>query len=184
MSLTAPNYSPLPLALNDLNTGRKGCITAKWGGGLAQAAAVCLEEQGHASPKEIRISGDFECPGRLEWSVPTEQSRRCWNDDGYATEHGAYGIAALLVEHCGLEVVQRSKKKTGFDFWLGSASDNAALFQGLTRLEVSGIRSSDDSTINMRVKQKLKQTNPSDGKLPAIVVVVEFGNPIAKIVEK
>lgn len=183
MSLPAPNCSPVPLALDDLKVGRKG-FTPAFGECLAQAAAVCLEQQRHTSPKEIQISGDFECPGKLEWTIPTEQSRRCWNDDGYATEHGAYGIAALLVEHCGLEVVERSKKKTGFDFWLGSTDDTDGLFQGKTRLEVSGIRCSDDSTINTRVKHKLRQTNPSDGNLPAIVVVVEFGNPITKIVTK
>ncbi len=183
MSLAAPNYSSIPLSLADLGNGRQG-ITPAYGQSLAEAASVCLDEQGHTSPKEIQISGAFERPGKLEWSVPSDQSRRCWNDDGYATEHGAYGIATLIVEHCGLEVVQRSKKKTGFDFWLGPVDEENTLFQGLTRLEVSGIRSGDDATVDTRVRQKLKQTNPSDGKLPAIVVVVEFGSPIAKIVEK
>jgi hypothetical protein len=124
MSLNAPNLSPIPLVLDGLCNGRQG-ITPAYGECLAQAASVCLDEQGHTSPKEIQISGDFECPGKLEWSGPTDQSRRCWNDDGYATEHGAYGIAALLVEHCGLEVVLRSKKKTGFDFWLGTRNNSS-----------------------------------------------------------
>jgi hypothetical protein len=82
MSLIAPNYSPISLVLDDLCNGRQG-ITPAYGECLAQAASVCMEEQGHTSPKEIRISGDFECPGKLEWSGPTEQSRRCWNDDSY-----------------------------------------------------------------------------------------------------
>ncbi len=183
MSLPTPNNPPVPITLGNLGSGRKG-FTPAYGQTLAEAASVCLEEQGHSSPKEIKISGDFECPGKLEWNVPSDQSRRCWNDDGYTTEHGAYGIAALLVEHCGLEVVQRSKKKTGFDFWLGTANATTDLFQGLSRLEVSGIRSGDVSIIETRVRQKLKQTDRSDGKLPAIVVVVEFGNPTARIVEK
>jgi hypothetical protein len=183
MSLTTPSVSPVPLVLGDLGNGRKG-ITPAYGQTLAEAAPVCLEEQGHASPTEIQVSGHFESAGKLEWNLPSDQSRRCWNDDGEATEQGAYGIAALLVEHCGLEVVLRSKKKTGFDFWLGSANEDNILFQGLARLEVSGIRNGDVSSVNTRVRQKLKQTDPSDGNLPAIVVVVEFGSPIAKIVEK
>ena len=183
MSLSKPSYFPIPLILDDLGNGRKG-ITPAYGQTLAEAASVCLEEQGHASPTEIQVFGHFESPGKLEWNIPSDQSRRCWNDDGYATEQGAYGIAALLVEHCGLEVVLRSKKKTGFDFWLGPLNEENTLFQVLARLEVSGIRSGDATTIDTRVRQKLKQTSPSDGKLPAIVVVVEFGNPIAKIVEK
>jgi hypothetical protein len=183
MSLTTPNISPVPLVLGDLGNGRKG-ITPAFGQTLVEAASVCLEEQGHASPTEIQITGHFASPGKLEWNIPSDQSRRCWNDDGYATEQGAYGIAALLVEHCGLEVVSRSKKKTGFDFWLGSPHQENSLFQDVARLEVSGIRNGDSSTIDTRVRQKLKQTTPSDGKLPAIVVVVEFGNPTVKIIEK
>jgi hypothetical protein len=88
------------------------------------------------------------------------------------------------VESCGLEVLQRSKKGTGFDFWLGPATSKEAMFQGKIRLEVSGMRFGDDSEINSRVRQKLKQTDRSDGTFPAVVVVVEFGRPVAKNVEK
>lgn len=183
MSLPTPNYTPIPLVLRDLGNGRKG-ITPAYGQSLAEAASVCLQERGHTSPTQMLISGNFAIPAQIEWKNPSDQSRRCWNDDGYATEHAAYGIAALLVEHCGLEVVERSRKKTGFDFWLGSSNVETTLFQGLTRLEVSGIRNGDNSTVDSRVREKLKQTDPSDGKLPAIVVVVEFGSPIAKIIEK
>ena len=36
-----------------------------------------------------------------------------------------------------------------------------------------------------RVKDKLKQTDRSDSVfLPAYVIVVEFGNPLAEVVEK
>jgi hypothetical protein len=52
------------------------------------------------------------------------------------------------------------------------------------RLEVSGIRKGDDSRIKARIKQKLEQVSPTDGKLPAYIVVVEFSNPLAFIVKK
>ncbi len=136
------------------------------------------------SPTQMDVVGDLDVEAEVHWDAPSDQSCRCWNDDEYATEHGAYGVAALLVESCGLEVVQRSKKGTGFDFWLGSAKPNGALFQGLIRLEISGVRCGGDSQVESRVRQKLKQTDRSDGTFPAIVVVVEFGRPFAKIVKK
>jgi hypothetical protein len=52
------------------------------------------------------------------------------------------------------------------------------------RLEVSGIRKGDDSRIKARIKQKLEQVSPTDGTLPAYIVVVEFSNPLAFIVKK
>ena len=54
----------------------------------------------------------------------------------------------------------------------------------MIRLEVSGIRFGGDSEIDSRVRRKLKQTDRSDGTFPAVMVVVEFGCPFAKIVEK
>ena len=41
------------------------------------------------------------------------------------------------------------------------------------------IRAGDAKRINIRLKQKLEQTKPSDGVLPAYVVIVEFSKPIA-----
>jgi hypothetical protein len=70
----------------------------------------------------------------------------------------------------------------GFDYWMGDES--AIPFQSKARLEISGIRRGDDSDIKARVRQKLKQTNQSDGLLPAYVIVVEFGSPLAEVRRK
>jgi hypothetical protein len=51
-------------------------------------------------------------------------------------------------------------------------------------LEVSGIRKADDSRVRARVKQKIEQTNPSDGKFLAYIIIVEFSKPLSFIVEK
>jgi len=80
------------------------------------------------------------------------------------------------------EVIQRSRKGTGFDYWMGDES--ALPFQNKARLEISGIRKGGESDIKTRVKQKLKQTNQSDGKLPAYVIVIEFGRPVAEVRRK
>jgi len=186
MNLSAPATVPVPLILRDLEAKRQpaSCVTPGFGRALADAASVCLDERGHTSPTRMDVAGDLKVAAHVDWDAPSDQSRRCWNDDEYATEHGAYGVAALLVESCGLEVLERSKKGTGFDFWLGPANSKGTMFQGLIRLEVSGIRFGGDSEIDSRVRRKLKQTDRSDGTFPAVMVVVEFGRPFAKIVEK
>jgi hypothetical protein len=54
-------------------------------------------------------------------------------------------------------VVERSRRGTGFDYWLGKKGDNNQLpFQNAVRLEVSGIRKGDDGKIKARAKQKLE----------------------------
>ena len=87
-----------------------------------------------------------------------------------------------------LHVLERSRKGTGFDFWLGSLDskgDRDLIFHNKMRLEVSGIRAGDDRSINNRVKQKISQTKQSDAlSIPALIVVVEFGSPIARMFNK
>lgn len=173
----------MALALESLAQGRRG-LTPAFGQSLAEAASVCLHHEGHSSPTRMPVSGMRQFQGQLKWRPPSAQCLRCWNDDQVATEHGAYGVAALLVEQCGLEVIERSKKKTGFDYWLGAADATSQLFQGLARLEVSGIRHDEGSAFRSRITQKLNQTKASDGVLPAVVVVVEFSSPKAEVVER
>ena len=111
---------------------------------------------------------------------------RCWNDQEYATEQAAYGIAFMLIgKMTNFTVIERSRRGTGFDYWLGIKDETLELpFAKKVRLEVSGIRRGDDSRIKARVKQKIEQTNLSDGVLPAYIVVVEFSRPLSWIVQK
>jgi hypothetical protein len=133
----------------------------------------------------MTVRGTLEAKAEISWQSPDDQARRCWADPEVATEHGAYGVATLLVpEISDLTVVERSKKGAGFDYWLGEKNDGGPLFQGKARLEVSGIRTGSESAVESRVKQKLRQTQPSDGTLPAIIIVVEFGSPQSVVVRK
>ena len=101
-----------------------------------------------------------------------------------ATEYGAYGLAMLLMlELTPFTVIRQSKRGTGVDYWLGY-KDAPKPFQDAARLEVSGILNGDDSAVRSRVKVKHNQTYPSDGLLPGYIVVVEFGRPIAQVVQK
>ena len=174
------------------------------GAALGQAGAVCLERSGHAIGTFLLPRGILATQYRLSWVPATMQARRSWNDDEETTEHGAAGIATLLANlelHC--EVVLRSRKGTGFDYWLGdrfvgevSEAEQAVtagwaellLDGGLViraRMEVSGIRNGNDSRIAARVNGKLDQISASDYmQIPAYVVVLEFGRPIAEVRRK
>ena len=169
----------------DLNCLGKGlpAITPNFGMALAEAGGVCLESQNHAQGVQLRVRGYSNRRYPLAWPPITEQIRRCWNDHEVATEHGAIGIAVLLAhKEIGYTVIKRSRKGTGFDYWMGNVS--AYPFQNKARLEISGIREGNDQQVKARVQQKLKQTDRSDGALPAYVIVVEFGQPLAEVQEK
>ncbi len=99
-----------------------------------------------------------------------------------STELGAMAIAVLLSgKEIGYSAIQRSVKGTGIDYWLGDGDDPH--FQNKARLEISGILKASgnnvERAVKARVNQKLRQTERSDGSLPAYVIVVEFGSPLA-----
>jgi len=175
----------LSLRLIDMKSGAPG-LTSEVGAYYAQAAGVCLEDQGHESPTSMLISGEVIANAMLEWAPVTDKIRRNWKDDEEATEYGACAIASLLVpELSGLHVVERSRKGTGFDYWLGPTDDDVSLFQSRARLEVSGIRAGTETTIAARVRQKLRQTERTDGSLlPAVVVIVEFRQPESRVAKR
>lgn len=168
------------LDLNDLAHGLPA-ITPSFGQYLAEAGALCLESQGHSKGQNLFVQGKYSKEYPLHWPDVTDQMERCLNDPEVATEHGAVGIAILLMKRLiGYAVIQRSRKGTGFDYWLGDQED--MLFQNKARLEVSGIRNGNQKTVQNRVREKLTQTKVSDETtLPTYVVVVEFGKPLAEV---
>ena len=170
------------LRLTSLAEGHPA-LTPAIGLALAEAASVCLEEQEHPLEVSLGVSGAFARIYRVARPEVTEQMRLCYNDPEEATEWGACGIAILIV--CDLtewHIIERSRRGTGFDYWLGDADNHP--FQRKARLEVSGIRVGDSSTIQARVRQKIRQTHRSDGEFPAYIAVVEFSNPILQVVQR
>ena len=173
------------LDLNRLASGDIPAITPALGAMLAEAAGVCLESQGHCQGVRLSISGSSENGYSLAWpSISAQQADDAWTDDEYTTEHGAAGVAVLLAkDEIGYEVIRRSRKGTGFDYWLGDATTQP--FERKARMEVSGIRRGSTRLLNARVRQKLNQMSRSDDmSLPGYAVVVEFGRPIAKIAKR
>jgi hypothetical protein len=151
---------------------------------LVQSAVLCLEGQGHKSGVLLTVQGAFSAAFRLLWSMDvTEAMRRYWNGPDEAAEQGAYALALLMLRAlAGLTVLERSRKGTGFDWWLAS-EDN--LFQAAARLEVSGMMRGSARRVNARLKERVAQTERSDPSgLTAYIAVVEFGRPAAKVVRR
>lgn len=173
------------ISLAALSEGMPG-LTPACAQSLAEAAAVCLESRSHQARVRLPRHGLMPEDLHLEWSPVDDQQRRTYADMQEVTELGACGVAILVVREATAKVVvERSKKGTGFDYWLGdNADDDGPLFGGKTRLEVSGILAGTQSQIVSRMKQKKGQIAPSDQVAPGLVAVVEFGTPIACLESK
>ena len=189
------------LDLGFLGGLRNAGVSREVGNSLAQAGAVCLVESGHRISALLHLRGVSANIYRLRWGPITPVARRSWNDLEEATEYGAAGVAILLANsELGQEVILRSRKGTGFDYWLGdrrtgevsdaerqvtSEWSELLLDDGLVvrgRMEVSGILRGSDSRIAARVREKLEQIASSNHlRIPAYVFVVEFGQPIAEV---
>lgn len=166
------------MSLASLSKGLPG-ITPAFGTTLHEAASVCLEECLHQCGVAMTISGPLKNGDlQLDWSPPTQQAKNCYQDLGFAAEFGAYGVAVLLIEEfTNLTVVNRSRKGTGYDFWLGPKTDAPPLFQGNSRLEVSGILRGERSALKSRLKAKIEQMINGSGTGPGYAVVVSFSPP-------
>jgi hypothetical protein len=170
------------LDLDELGHGMPG-LSPRAGAALAEAASVCLDDAGHPIPVALLVDGDHSESLDLTWSAVSDQHRRTWADEQYTTEQGAYGVAILVVRLArGHTVLERSRKGTGFDYWMGE--DDGTLFASKARLEVSGIRRGDPGQVSARAKQKTEQIGVSSGLLPGIVLVVEFGKPLARLLDR
>ncbi|NET34853.1 MAG: hypothetical protein F6K19_22980 [Cyanothece sp. SIO1E1] len=183
--MTQPPEPTQTLDLSELQGGLPA-ITPAFGAALAEACAICLTGQGHQPGIELQVGGDFTEVFVLLWPKVTDQMRRCWNDEEYTTEQAAYGIALMLIQQLTeFTVVERSRRGTGFDYWLGNPLESAERpFQKSVRLEVSGIRQGNRRQIRSRVKLKMEQVKPTDELAPAYIAVIEFSHPIAWVVER
>lgn len=153
---------------------------------FANTAAVCLENQSHSPGVLISVDGTFSSKEGLTWTPVTRQMRDSYKDLQEATEWGASGVAiALLEKLTGLVVLERSIKGTGFDYWIGAKeTSDQPLFQGKTRLEISGILCGGENALSVRVRRKKKQVGTSSKTVPAYVAVIEFGKPQGRLIKK
>lgn len=160
-------------------------LSKRKGGLLYEACIVTLSRQKHKTGCVMSTTGNDNIEIRLEWPDRiTEQIDRTHADQDEATEHAAECIGILLgLKLKGFTDVVRSRKGTGFDYYLGHKDD--ILFQNKARLEISGIFNGDEKLIKQRFTQKSKQTNRSDNfKIPAIISVTCFSMPHTQFDEK
>ena len=165
-----------------LTAGMPG-LEPNLGGTLANAAAVCLDKNSHASGVELEVSGQYRRRIEVCWDGPTDQVRSTYADLQEATEFGAAGVAiATLNTFGGWIVIQRSRKGNGFDYWISKKDQpSGPLFQDCAPLEVSGILNGDEAELQRRVRIKKRQIAVAKTRRGK-VAVVEFGAPKTRIV--
>lgn len=147
-------------------------------GGLVEAAVVLLEECGHKTG--VALEG-LPHNAVVSWASPDPRAAASNADPQDATEFGATAIAILLVKATTPhEVIRRSRKGTGFDWFVGPA-DAVAPFAGAQCLEVSGILAEDDAKMKRRLDDKVRQIVRGGQDLPGYAVVVGFTAPCARI---
>jgi len=163
------------LDLGRLAAGMPPGVTPAMGRFAAEAASVLFEHNGHITGVGMEVSERRTSSYAVTWPTLHTDAQRAHADLPAAAEQGAYGIAFLLAEQfTEFKIIERSRKKTGFDYYLGSG--DVYPFQHAARMEVSGIVN-DPARLPSRVNRKLIQTDRSAGALPAYVVVVEFSQP-------
>lgn len=172
---------PQPLNLGDLYEGIPVCISAAIGASMAEAAAVCFDYFNHLQGVIMEVKGAFDRQYRFTWREVTAVHKAGWMDIPYTIEQGAYGVAIMLVRDLtSHNILERSYKTTGFDYWLG---DDDEVFQRKARLEISG--TGDPKRVGSRVAKKKRQTTPTDQLgLPAFIVVVDFKTPRSHVERK
>jgi len=160
----------------------RNCIPAlskSWAESRFEATIFCLDHNKHQSGIECVHNGN-NYNFKLLWkSKVTDTIKRTWNDIQDATEAGAEGMAALFADELTpYEIILRSAKKTGIDYWLGYKNSGHLIYQKSARLEISGLINGSNSEFYNRIKDKKKQTEKSlNTKLPAYIAITDFGTP-------
>ena len=154
---------------------------------FTEATVRAFEISGHTSPIYLSIEGDFENVFEISWDTTVPE--KGWKEIRDIVENAAIGIAFITIfELTDYEVIEQSVIGTGFDYWLGhkTTSPNFDTNNFMNaRLEISGILKGNRTLINKRIREKLVQVGVSDYlRLPAVIIVTEFGTPICKIIEK
>jgi hypothetical protein len=102
-----------------------------------EAAVVCFDGQSHSEKCHLEVEGDFAETFRVTRRPVTPAMRASHRDDVKAVEHGAEGVAFLLMLRLTpYRVVQQSKRGRADDWWL---APRGKLFQDAARLECSGV---------------------------------------------
>jgi hypothetical protein len=177
------------LSLDDLDI-KPGCISKSFRVMCAEACVMTLYELSHRSGETLQVSGLKNQRFQLVWSDKiTQEMRNTWTEQNFTTDQAAVAMSFLLMPKLtDFSVIHRSRKGTGFDYWVapsGTKCDEALPFDRAARLEISGIYRGSNGDIQKRVQQKIEQTKQSDGtRLPAYVIVIEFSKLNSTLVKR
>lgn len=180
MSPRPTRRAPRPLALDLADLPKHGELSRSILEALALAASVCLERC-HGTraqdPAEILGSGK-NWKANIRRAPLDAQAHATYGDPQEATEHGAVGVAVLVVSRVLDKVVfRRLPKRTGADYLVRDARGPAG--DDYERLECSGISSGDEST-QTRLARKLGQLARFPEQPKGIAMVTNFrSNPVA-----
>ena len=172
------------IELDELRKGLPG-FTPTAGSFLAEAAIYCLESCSHKTGVKLTLHlEDNQEEVLVNWhSELSPDAPSTWQDEQELVEYAAVGIALpLILQATGYSDVQRARKGSSVDFWLGKKDEYAfPILEAL--LEVSGIlKENPGNTINARANRKKQQAMRSPyGNLPVYIIVVEFSKPKAKL---
>lgn len=147
---------------------------------LYEAFEVCMHLSGHQEKVNLKMDGITHDDVCIIWEDTfNDQKARTYADIQYTTEHGAVCLSVMLTSALTpFTVIERSRKGTGIDYWLGDK--DSFLFQKKARLEVSGIFKGDEAMMKYRHNAKVMQSNKSkEMNIPAYISVIEFSQPKA-----
>ena len=175
---------PAIINLDDLGRIIARGMTPAIGNRAAEAAAFCLESEGHFQGVNLQVVGDAKGVFELTWRRIHPNAPHALNDPIEATEAGATGVAVMLARHqLGYELFRRSRIDSRVDYELIEAGSESR--EATAVLEVSGIRHDPSGRVRSRVAEKRNRASKIDretaGDTPVFVIVVEFGKPLAWI---
>ncbi|MDP2982912.1 MAG: hypothetical protein Q8O92_06265 [Candidatus Latescibacter sp.] len=162
------------LPIHNLSERHPG-LTAELGESYTQAARVCLDRH-HISPTEFDIFNKGSNQVAVaEWSICDDRIRNAFANEIDTTEAGAYACALAAVELSrGLVAIRRAETKTGADYYIAQIDHKIEDLEECLRLEISGVDSGPESTINQRLREKIRQATAGSSNLPAVATVVGF----------
>ena len=140
-----------------------------------QAASVCLDR--HHNPPVVfdLFDGSNERQARVQWKPSTPQVRAAWANTTDTTESGAYACALAGTELLrGFFAVRRAETGTGSDYYVGPPGAGTEDLESCWRLEVSGVDAGNRTTLNGRLRIKVRQAQEGASNLPALAGIVGF----------
>lgn len=154
-------------------------ITPAYATIISACAGICLKHHEHAALVELKLDGSLRESLLMKWCEATAEDQGCYGTakDSDVIRYGAECVAVRVIAHMlGLQVIRKGAKGTGFDFWLGDPLGEYVGYQGMVRLEVSGILEDHEVEYRKRLREKLAKMAPTD-PMPGYAAIVMFGTP-------